>query len=247
MLAARWTLILLVAVVSLTAQNRATANSVPFVGCKSDGQVGPIEAPTGDAVSVSVSPKEARGLAFYKAARGPGALAPRGWHCFGTYGSGGATLWISERPFLTEGNFASEHAAPNGPMIMLAMRYGDTSGRYAVAEVISRVFPARESFAIDVMQEFDLPPFPTGAWPDDILKHKSATVVEYQTPANKDGLGTYWGLRKSSDPVEGVAILHGPTPNLLLLAIRLPPDQSRLASTITTQFELAAARTDPDQ
>jgi hypothetical protein len=242
MLAVRSTLMLLMAAGTLAAQNSSATNSVPFVGCKSDGQVGPIEAPAGDAVSVSVSPQVARELAFYKGAIGVGTLAPRGWYCFGNYGSGGATLWVSERPFRTEEIFGPKRSEPDGPAILVAALDGETSGRFAVAEVISRVFPAYASFAVNVAKEFDLPPFPTGAWPTDILKRKSATVVEYQTPANKDGLGTYLGLKKSASSIEGVAILVGATPDLLLLSMRLPADRSELASVITTQFELAAAR-----
>ena len=73
--------------------------SVPFVGCRSEGQADPIDAPTGTSIPVSMSPEAAKRLAFYKAEVIAGVLAPRGWFCLGTYGSGGASLLVSPEPF----------------------------------------------------------------------------------------------------------------------------------------------------
>ena len=44
---------------------------------------------------MAISPAAALRLAYYKAQYGPGVLAPRGWHCFSTYGSDGANLFVS--------------------------------------------------------------------------------------------------------------------------------------------------------
>ena len=41
---------------------------------------------------------EASKLAYYQAEKGIGVLAPRDWHCFGTYGSGGDTLYVTPQP-----------------------------------------------------------------------------------------------------------------------------------------------------
>src|SRR5579864_2187946 len=87
----------------LFAQNASSAHrsagpkaSVPFVGCPSDGQLGPGEAPRGEnSQVVAISPEIARRLAYYKADHGSGILAPRGWHCFGTYGSNGSNLYVT--------------------------------------------------------------------------------------------------------------------------------------------------------
>ena len=70
--------------------------SVPFKGCASDGQMGPEEAPKGKSVSRPITAKAASQLAYYKSENGDaGVLGPRGWYCFGTYGSGGDALYIS--------------------------------------------------------------------------------------------------------------------------------------------------------
>lgn len=74
-----------------------------------------------------------------------------------------------------------------------------------------------------------------------MLTYKSKTGVEYKTPANTDGLGTQSKLKRNGDPVNGVAILTGPTPDLLFLAMRLPPDLAGLASAIMHEVEVDAA------
>jgi len=48
-------------------------------------------------------------------------------------------------------------------------------------------------------------------------------------------------LQTSDYPIDGVAILHGETPDLLLLAVRLPPDTNYLTSPIIRQIEGEAA------
>src|SRR5687768_9418708 len=69
--------------------------SVPLVGCKSDGQAGPVEAPENGTISVTISRAAGQNLAYYKASSGIGVLALRGWHCFCIYGSSGETLFVS--------------------------------------------------------------------------------------------------------------------------------------------------------
>ena len=100
--------------------------TVPFVGCVSDGQTGPVAAPRGATVAVPFSAEIAKELAYFSA-RGLGVLAPRNWTCFGQYGSAGDTLVVA--PGAT-----SPHSSPfRGPEIHLASRMGDTSGRVTVA------------------------------------------------------------------------------------------------------------------
>jgi hypothetical protein len=74
------------------------AVSVPFVGCKSDGQMGPVQAPTGENKVAPITAEMAGRLAYYKAEKGSGVLAPRGWYCLGTYGSNGEALYVSPNP-----------------------------------------------------------------------------------------------------------------------------------------------------
>jgi len=66
--------------------------------------------------------------------------------------------------------------------------------------------------------------------------------VEYSTPAQHEGLGTHSSLKKSDSPIEGVAILVESTPDLMQLAVRLPPDLNRLTSAIIHQVEREAER-----
>jgi hypothetical protein len=237
-------ILLLCAQLPLAAQNRRAAVSVPFVGCPSDGQVGPAGAPQGKPVPVPVNADAAHALAYYKSAQGVGVLAPRGWHCFATYGSSGDTLYVSPEPMDTRNILSPERTRFAGPVIQATIRFGETSGRFSVAEIAARVFPAYKSFVAGVIRSFDQQPenFPFGPHPADILTYKGKSVAQYRTPANSDGLGTYSWLEKNGSPIDGVAILAGEPPNLLLIAVRLPADRAALAPAIIAQFERDAAR-----
>jgi hypothetical protein len=218
----------------------AQTSTVPFIGCLSDGQVGPLAAPAGQARQLPIPPGTAARLAWYKAADAPGVLAPRGWHCFSTYGSSRATLYVSPEPLTAKlvlpGNGWNGFS---GPAIEISSSYGDTSGRFPVAETIARVFPAHRDFVQKVIAEGIEPAssFPFGPYPTDKLTYKSNEIVEYITPANTDGLGTNSELKKSGYPISGVAILAGEEPNLVLLIARLPPATSDLTPAIIQQVE----------
>jgi hypothetical protein len=136
---------------------RVTAASIPFIGCKSDGQVGDLDAPEGTDMSVSLSEETARGLAYYKAKMGMGVLAPRGWYCFGTYGSGGAQLFVGPERIEGANLFAADRKGFGGPVIEISYSYGNTSGRDEVAQVIARVFPEYKAFVAGVVEMFDRP------------------------------------------------------------------------------------------
>jgi hypothetical protein len=221
--------------VPLWAQQAA----VPFVGCKSDGQAGPIDAPTGTSKAVPISASAAQRLAYYKAANGFGTIAPRDWYCFGTYGSAGTSLYISPEPIARAALFSADGTGFKGPAIQISLSDGGTSGRFQVARVIARVFPAHRAFADRVIAEGieDASTFPFGPWPADKLTYKSGEIVEFQTPANTEGLGTNPGLSKNSKPINGVAILTGPEIGLLHLAVRLPEDLGDTTATIIQQAE----------
>ena len=83
-----------------------------------------------------------------------------------------------------------------------------------LAEIISRVFPAYRSFADQVVKDSpDMPPFPTAPFPGDRLTYRSATTVEYRTPALQEGLGTFRLAASNKDPIDGIVMLvggHGP-------------------------------------
>jgi hypothetical protein len=70
---------------------------IPTVGCPQDGQVGPQDAPSlPKTVPVAVPSGMVSRLAYYSASKvfGGGVLGPKGWDCFGTYGSSGSQLFI---------------------------------------------------------------------------------------------------------------------------------------------------------
>jgi hypothetical protein len=226
--------------VAVSAQRAAV--SVPFIGCKSDGQIGPMDAPEGTSVSVPLSAKEGQQLAHYSSSHGLGVLGPRGWYCFGAYGSSVAALFLSPQPIDAANMFSTKNGF-TGPAIEISHSLGNTMGRFEVAETIARVFPACRAFATRVAEEFDLPAssFPLGPYPRDTLTYKSKVMVEYKTPAQTEGLGTRSRLKKNDSPIEGVAILIGQTPDLLCLSVRLPPDLNGLTSAIVRQFERDAA------
>src|ERR1019366_1853597 len=148
-------------------------------------------------------------LAYFQAKSGDGVLAPHGWHCFGTYGSGGATLYISPEPIDSKSVFSSWDRS--GPGIAIRRSYGETSGRFDVAAIIARVFPAHREFIKEVLEPMDLPlnQFPFGPYPADKLNYKRPEIVEFQTPPQSDGLGTHVGLLKNASPIRGVAMLVG--------------------------------------
>jgi hypothetical protein len=218
--------------------------TVPFVGCKSDGQVGPLAAPTGKPKSVAISADIAQRLAYYEAENGVGVLAPRGWYCFETYGSSGSNLFVSPTPIDPAEPFSDNWKGLPGTALQYSLTLGGTSGRFEVAKIIARVFPAYGAFVSHVIAEGIEPAstFPSGPYPTDKLTYKSKEIVEYITPANGDGLGTESRLIKNSAPIDGVAILTGVDTNLVQLAARLPPDMAHLVPAIVQQVERDAAR-----
>ena len=215
---------------------------LPFVGCKSDGQAGPIDPPTETNKAMQIPAIAAQRLAYYKAAKGFGVLAPRGWYCFGTYGSSGASLFVSPDPIDRAALFSTDWTGFMGPAIQLTLSDGGTSGRFEVARVIARVFPAHRAFADQVATEraADASTILFGRWPTDELTWKSGEIVEYETPANTAGLGTDSRLKEGSEPIDGVAILTGPEIGLLHLSARLPEDLRDLTPAIIEQVEREA-------
>jgi hypothetical protein len=180
------------------------AVSVPFVGCESSGQIERLESPKGASKSVPLSPEDAQALAYYESADGIGLLAPRGWYCEGASGSGGYALFLSPKPIHRS---TSGWKGLEGAAIEVYHMDGGTSGRYNVAQIITRVFPAYRAFAIRVLNGTDLP-IPSGPYPKDTLNYRGKNIVEYQTPAQTEGLGNFdsW-LGKNDMPIAGAAIL----------------------------------------
>jgi hypothetical protein len=212
---------------------------VPFVGCASDGQLGPVKAPTGSPVAVMVDADAAPRLAYYKAENGFGVLAPRGWHCFSTYGSDGSNLFVSLDPIDTTNLFSPDWKGLRGQAIQVSVSYGGTSGRFAVARTIARVFPDFKAFAQQVIAEGIEPAssFPSGPYPRDKLTYVDKKTVEFETPANTKGLGTDSRLQIDASPIQGVAVLFGSEMDLVQLSVRVSEKDRDLVRPILLRIE----------
>src|SRR5579872_2435067 len=94
-------------------------------------------------------------LANYKSEATSGVLAPRGWFCFGAYGSSGATLFVAPRPFQMDPDhpFAAISNGFPGPVIELQDTEAGGSGSYAVARVLAHAFPKQKGFVEGVRQD----------------------------------------------------------------------------------------------
>jgi len=231
-------------VIALLLAAAVPAAAVPFVGCPSDGQQGPQHAPPSGAVPGAVAPAAAAGLAYYSTGE-IGVLAPRGWHCFGLSGSNGSILFVTpaRQSFAT----LNDSAGLRGPAIQISLSYGGTSGRFAVAQAIARLFPAHRAFAEQVAEEGIMTePLPAGPYPDDRLVRLSPTEVAFTTPGGRTGLGTQNRFARGEDPVEGIVILlpdgADEEIDLVKLDLRLPATLAPLAPAIVAEARRAADR-----
>jgi len=217
----------------------SAAIQVPFVSCASDGQGGPQRGPKNGGRVPSVSQSVGRSLAYYASAD-LGVLAPRGWHCFGLYGSDGSVLIVTPEPHHAA-DFLGRNTGITGPVIQLSLSLGSTSGRFEVAQVAARLFPGKKAFVNRVIHEHIDPAsdFPFRPYPSDSLTRRSDTDVEFKTPGNTDGMGTKGRLVKNSSPIDGVAIMTADD-NLVLLEARVPPDLRNLVPTIIEQTRRAS-------
>jgi hypothetical protein len=224
---------------------QADVARVPFVGCNADGQAGPLPPPSGSEKEVRVSANIAKKLAYYESEATSGVLAPRGWYCFGAYGSSGATLFVPPKPFQMDPDhpFAAISKGFTGPVIELEDTEAGGSGSYAVARILAHAFPKQKGFVDAVRQDIqgvvDLArDLKIGPYPGDRLVRRSDQIVEFRTPPYSEGLGTLGRLKKDRGWIDGVALIQSPTPNLRFLNVRLPPAMEYLSNYIVRQVEL---------
>ncbi len=217
--------------------------TVPFVGCASNGQTGPQKAPKGKDLAVSIPAALAERLAYYKAKFGIGVLAPRGWHCFSTYGSSGESLFVSPDPIDSTTLFSLKWQGFTGPAVQATVLDGGTSGRFEVAKVIARIFPAYETFAQKVIAEGIEPAsdFPSGPYPTDKLTYSGKNIVEFETPGGAQGLGTDARLQTNASPIDGVAIIGGTDTDLTEITARFSGSDKDLIAAVVAQAEREAA------
>ena len=192
-------------------------------------------------------PRAAR-LAWYKAKNGFGVLAPRDWHCFGTYGSSGATLYVSPEPINSKLVFSSEWKGFAGPAIQISHSNGGSSGRFEVAQTIARLFPAHIDFVRQVIAEGIEPAshFPSGPYLKDKLTYVTRTLVSFETPAHSKGLGTDSRLQPNDQAIQGLVFLSmepNDDPYDISLAIRMPHSLVSLSRRILSETSTCFPRT----
>ena len=130
-----------------------------------------------------------------------------------------------------------------GPAVQVSVSEGGTSGRFEVAKVIARVFPAYKTFAQKVIAEGIEPAsdFPFGPYPADKLTYRAKNIVEFETPGSAQGLGTDSRLLMNASPIDGVAIITEGDTDLTLLTARLSGSDGDLIQFIVKQAESEAA------
>ena len=208
----------------VAGQPAVAAETLPFVGCPSDGQLGPIPAPTGAPVPTKLAPAIASGLAFYKAGQDEtSVVAPRGWACDYVYGSDGGFMIVAptDKPETLVDSPLKTQA------VVLIVHSGQTSGRFASAEYAARLFPKQaRAFIASVMAEGIEPKtaFVFKPYPQDKVTPMGPREIAFETPPGAQGLGTAEHLEPSALPVKGIARLQGDpkTPDFFILSVRLP-------------------------
>ena len=208
----------------------AMATPVPFVGCASDGQIGPQPIPKAGPTP-DLPPAAATKLAFYAGAEGPGVLAPRGWQCFQTYGSNGESLLVAPHVI------GSVPQTPlSGPAVQLSISDGGTSGRFEVAEIAARLFPAAKPFVDGVEAERLRDKYVHVPYPADKITRRGLYEALVTTPANADGIGTSSFLLKGPLPIDNIVLLERDGDmSLIHMAARLSPAQRPLVAYIIAQ------------
>lgn len=213
----------------------AMAGNIPFVGCASDGQQGP-QRPPKPVATPMLEGSDAMRLAYYVMADGTRVIAPRGWKCFGRYGSNGSTLTVAPIPQAWARH--DDHSRYTGLAVVRSTAFGGTSGRFEVAAFAARLFPAAARFVVQVEQEQIVDPFPRGIPARDRISRRGAYEVLFTTPANTQGTGTRGSLAPGPLPVDGLAILAADEDHdLETMDARLPPAIRPLVAHIIKQME----------
>jgi hypothetical protein len=167
-------------------------------------------------------------------ASGQGVLGPKGWDCFGTYGSSGSQLFVVPQR-MGDNILDRFQRLKNGPAIIKSISIGDTSGRFAVAHIAARLFPAARKFVETVRGEgIDSgETYKFVSWPEDHIEYLAEFVVSFTTSRGRSGAGTESGLTPNSDPISGLIMANGigdnidhsgdaDSPYLSMLTVRLP-------------------------
>lgn len=227
----------------MTIANAAHARSplvrVPFVGCPSDGQLGPQPRPR-SGVTPKLGASEARQLSYYVApevADGLGVLAPSGWHCIALYGSNGSQLIVTPEKHRADDFMKSDPVRLRASAVTISVNYGGTSGRWGVAAAIARFFPEHRSSIGKNFEGLELGPLPAGHDPNDVIRDRTDRLVRFTTLAGRKGWGTRWLLQPNARPVEGIVRLVPSDGwfDSFEMEVRLPSKVATLATTILAE------------
>lgn len=212
-----------IAVVGITAVHADDEVKVPFVGCPSDGQLGPQPPSTGAAQTIHISFKLPGPIAYYD-----GIYAPVGWHCLVLSGSSGTTTIVSAKPIppgMPSGSF-------DAPVIEVTSFSGETSGRFDVATYDFMLFPdITKDFVKGVEAEGLVPKadIEKPKYPTDKLNYLNKTLVEFVTPAEAKGIGTEGYVKGAQASITGLVHLDdsdddGPGISILRISMGLKDD-----------------------
>jgi hypothetical protein len=214
----------------------AVAAEIPTVGCAVDGENGVIAAPAKGSRTLDIDEGSAAGLAYYESRDSVPVLAPRGWKCLAYYSDAGANLVVAR------------DAAPlpntkqiDGPAVVLHLYNATTSGAFGVADYLARLFPNEgRQFVHDqivVARGGELSTYKFGPYASDKLNLTGAYRVEFETPAERDGIGTVELLSPSPLPVSGLVDYRKPVGLMFVLEMRLPADLNGLKPVIARDVE----------
>jgi hypothetical protein len=214
---------------------------IAVVGCASQGDTDnePSMPPENTEKIIEIDKKLSHRVSFYTAYGAPLVLGPQGWNCLEIFGANGNTLYIAPDLFHKEDLFAKDGGF-RGPAIEVSEVDGDTPGRFEVARVIARVFPAHKAFAQKVINEGVVPAdtFHFGPYPTDQVTAKGDDLVEFETPPQSLGLGTMSKLHKNPFPIDGTIKLGGLLNDKMFRAIvRLEDKDKDLIPVIIKRFE----------
>jgi hypothetical protein len=207
---------------------------VPLVECPTNDQPGRSGPRVGVSMPAPVDGRMAEQIAYYRSLRSPGVYAPRGWQCHGWDGSNGTILVVTPRrleppffplPLIT------------GPAVMIQSSDAGSSGRFHVAVVAAQLFALiADEFIATIRQERVISDASLQAAPDpdDQIQYISDRLVQFTTPANRNGLGTDGLFEMSEWPVRGLTILNleNDVNSLTEVRVRLPPALNAAASAI---------------
>ena len=215
------------------AQPATAASTIPFVGCPSRSDGGPI-TPSGEPIKANIPENIANKLALYVNVFNLAVLAPRGWKCSGWQSVGGNSISIypsssslHETSVVSIASTAYTNGIPNKyvlyfPTIMTmkaalneAAAWGETPDQY----IIKRYF-------------------------SDHITYIDKTTIEFVTPANHVGLGDTLLSNPDVKPVPVPLRIYGLIGYNMTrdsyeetLAVELPENLSYLHTYITSFAE----------